>query len=205
MRAQRQQQSSAHHQRSEVALHERAMDDLRYIRDAMHSASAFTAVAGLGHVAAGMSALGAALLAHGRSPGDWLAIWIAEAAVGLALSLGFTLRKARRVNASLVRGSGRKFVLGFLPPTAVAVLLTPALVAVGAQSMLPAVWLLLYGAGITTAGAFSVRAVPAMGAAFLLVGTAALLFPEQGDAWLALGFGGVHIGFGLLIGRRHGG
>jgi hypothetical protein len=85
-------------------------------------------------------------------------------------------------------------------------LLTPTLAAAGAYSVLPGVWLLLYGTGVVTGGAFSVRIVPVMGLAFMALGTAALIAPAGwGEGFLAAGFGGVHILFGLVIARRHGG
>jgi hypothetical protein len=38
------------------------------------------------------------------------------------------------------------------------------------------------------------------------LGAIALFTPVRwGDALMALGFGGLHIGFGLVIARRHGG
>jgi hypothetical protein len=75
-----------------------------------------------------------------------------------------------------------------------------------AQRVLPGMWLLLYGLGITTAGAFSIRAVPLMGLGFIILGAAALFIPAlDGDLMMALGFGGLQVGFGLLIARRHGG
>jgi hypothetical protein len=55
-------------------------------------------------------------------------------------------------------------------------------------------------------GAFSVPAVPVMGLAFIGAGFASFITPSSwGDAYLAAGFGGLHIGFGLLIARRYGG
>ncbi len=45
-----------------------------------------------------------------------------------------------------------------------------------------------------------------MGACFLAVGMCALFAPVGwANPLLALGFGGLHIGFGLWIARRHGG
>ena len=68
------------------------------------------------------------------------------------------------------------------------------------------VWLLLYGTGVTTAGAFSIRIVPVMGLCMMAVGAAALWSaPWGGDLFMALGFGVVQIAFGLVIARRYGG
>ena len=188
-----------------TSLPDRAIENLRYIRDTMDRAASFTALSGWGFAAAGATALGAVALASQLTPGAWLIVWLVEAALGLALSLGFTLRKARRSSAPIMRGAGRKFTLGFIPPAIAAVVLTPALLAAGAEQAVAGTWLLLYGAGITTAGSFSVRAVPAMGVAFMVVGALALALPASRDAWLAFGFGALHVGFGAYIARRHGG
>ena len=92
------------------------------------------------------------------------------------------------------------------PGFTVVALLTLALARSGAQELLPGVWLSLYGAGLVTGGLFAIRVVPVMGAAFMGLGAAALLGPPAWSQWLLLaGFGGLHVGFGVAIERRHGG
>ena len=189
------------------ALSARAMANLEFIRDTMASATAFTAVPGWGMAATGVTALGAAVLAS-REPSarEWLAVWMVEAIVGLVIGATTMALKARAAATPLLTGSGRKFALSLLPALAVGAVFTVVLYQNGLASLLPGAWLLLYGTGVLAAGAFSVSAVPALGLGFLVLGTASVLGPASwGNAVLAVGFGGLHIAFGVVIARRYGG
>jgi hypothetical protein len=190
-----------------VALHARAMDNLHFIRRTMERAGSFTALSGWGFLAVGLTGLAAAPIAAMQpTPEMWLTTWIVAALLATLVAGGATLRKARLAGQGLLAGPGRKLVLSFAPPTAVAALLTPVLFDAGLPHLLPALWLLLYGAGVVTGGTFSVPVVPVMGVTFMAVGAAALISPESwGDAFMALGFGVLHVVFGALIARRHGG
>lgn len=184
-----------------------AAEHLRYIREMMARSSAFTAVPGWGSVAVGATAVGAAVVAAQMpTAAAWLAVWIGEAALALTLGALLLVRKARRGGVPLRSGAGRKYVLSLLPPLVAGALLTFALAQHGQHALLPPLWLLLYGAGTMTGGAFSVRPVPLMGLAFMAAGVLALLLPAAwADALLGIAFGGFHLGFGLWIARAHGG
>jgi len=190
-----------------IPIDARAADHLRYIRETMERAAEFTAVPGWGGLAMGITAVAAAWLAHLQATSEgWLAVWLIEAFVAVAIAAPAAATKAHRANSALFSGPGRKFVLSFAPPIFVGALLTLALIRSGHLTLLPGVWLLLYGTAIVTGGAFSVRIVPLMGLCIMVFGGAALLSPPSwNDVWMAAGFGGVQIVFGAWIARRFGG
>lgn len=181
-------------------------DDLRFIRETMEQSASFTAVPGWGQVAMGATALLSAWIASRQTAAAmWLAVWLGDAVLAASIALVATQNKAQRAGVPLTSGPARKFALSFLPPIAVAAILTPVLYQGGLARVLPGSWLLLYGAGVVSAGAFSVAIIPVMGLGFMLTGISALLLPGWGNALMAAGFGGFHIIFGLLIARRYGG
>jgi hypothetical protein len=184
-----------------------AADNLRFIRSAMERASSFTAVPGLGGVAMGVTALVAAAVSlRARTPDVWLGVWLAEACVAVSIGVWAMARKARRTGSELFSGPARRFLLTLTPPLGAGAVLTLVLTREGLVTLLPGVWLLLYGTAVVTGGAMSVRTVLVMGALLMLLGCAALSSPAAfGTAYLAAGFGVVHIVFGLAIARRHGG
>lgn len=189
------------------ALHDRAMDNLQFIRKTMEGAALFTAVSGVGAVLVGLVALAAAGLAGMQTTvTGWLGVWLGAALVAVPLMVGAILVKARRSGVSLWSRPGRRFVLGLTPPLAAGAVLTQVLLEAGAVDLLPGLWLLLYGTAVITGGAFSVRVVPVTGLCFMVLGVVTLMAPPAwGDLLLAAGFGGLHLVSGVVIWRWHGG
>ncbi|HVX40609.1 MAG TPA: hypothetical protein VHB25_13650 [Gemmatimonadaceae bacterium] len=188
-------------------IHARAMDNLRFIRGMMERAGTFTALSGWGQVVIGLTAIGAAFVAARLTlPGAWVAVWLAEAGIAAGISVASMAIKSHAANMPLLTGPMRKLILSFSPPMLVGAVLTAVFVERQLYAFLPGMWMLLYGAAVVTAGTFSTRSVPVMGAGFMLCGAAAFVAPAAWTTPLMIAaFGGLHIVSGVWIARRHGG
>ncbi len=188
-------------------MHEHALSNLRYIREAMERASTFTSIPGWGGVAVGITAIAAATIGHrATTPRAWIATWLAEAVIAAAIAAVTMVRKARRANVSFRGAPARRFFVSYFAPIFAAAALTFVLARAELYSALPATWLLLYGASFVSSGAYSIPAVPVMGVCFMVLGVAACFFPLWGgNALLGIGFGGLHVVFGFVIAKGHGG
>src|SRR5688500_6212179 len=180
------------------SISSQAADDLTFIRSAMERSSAFTAIPGAGGVVMGVIGLIAALVgARQPTPDRWLGTWLAAAFLALVIELVAMVWKARRAGLTLTGTNARRFALGIAAPLVAGAAITYELWAVRNFSVMGPAWLLLYGAGVLAGGMFSVPVVRAVGMCFMAAGLAASLTPpEWGNIWLAIGFGGRHVGFG---------
>ena len=188
-------------------IHEHALSNLRYIREAMERASSFTSIPGWGGVGVGVSAIVAAVLAHPYAgTRRWLMTWLAEAVIAAIIAGVTMVHKANRANVSFRGAPARRFFSSYLAPIAAGAALTYLLGHQALYAILPATWLLLYGASFVSSGASSIPVVPVMGLCFMVLGLAACFVPPSAaNVLLGVGFGGLHVIFGYLIARRYGG
>jgi hypothetical protein len=190
-----------------------ALDDLKVIRETMERTAQFTGLPGRGMMLVGVTALVTSWFAARYSHWftRWMLIWIVEAFVAFTIAFVSGHLKAKSVGQSLWWGPGRRMMVALGPPLFAGAVLTMALYMNNYQfrlaSVIPGVWLLLYGSALMAAGAHSVPSVPVMGSAFLVLGGVVLLMnaPWAMNVAMGLGFGGLHMGFGWYIARRHGG
>jgi hypothetical protein len=190
-------------------MREHALDNIRFIRAAMERAGSFTSIPGWGGVAVGVTAIAATAMAQqylGRSLRMWLAVWLAEAFVAASIGFGSMFLKARRSDAAFMSGAARRFFISYFAPLVTGAILTGALVRAESYAAIPAAWLLLYGTAFVSSGVFSIRVIPVMGVAFMILGVLAALLPlGASNIVLGAGFGGLHIIFGFIIARSYGG
>lgn len=188
---------------------DRAIDNVRFIREMMERSASFTAVPGWGGMLMGATAIAAAFQANYYRPSmrDWLLVWLCEAALAFAIGLLTLWQKAKFVGQPLSRSTpGLKFLFSFAPPLFCGIVITLGLWRYGYFDILVPVWLLCYGAAVVCGGAFSVRPVPVMGWFFMALGSAGFLIPPAySDHLMGVSFGLLHIIFGAIIARRYGG
>jgi hypothetical protein len=170
----------------------------------MERAVAFTVMPGWGGVLMGLVAFfTAAIASRMEDPLSWLITWLGAAALAVLIGLSDMAQKARADHASRWRAAGWRFAMALAPPLVAGAFLTFVLFRAGEAVLLPGFWLLIYGVAVTGASPFSIRAVRWMGLAFMLIGGAALVSPPAwGDAFMAAGFGAIHVVFGLWIARH---
>jgi len=191
------------------AIHEHALDNLRYIRETMERAGSFTTIPGWGGVAIGVTAAIASTVSQrftSADPGTWTRIWLAEAVLAGAIALLTMWRKGRRASVDFTSVPARRFFVSYFAPIAAAALLTVVLIRANLVLALPALWLLMYGASFVSSGAFSIRVIPVMGVCFMTLGAAAAFVPlPVGNVLMGAGFGALHLIFGFIIARSYGG
>ena len=133
-------------------------------------------------------------------------VWLGEALLAALISLVGMVKKTGSLAKLAASIPARKCALSLAPPLAAGAVLTVIMMEQHLYAALPGMWLMLYGVAVITGGAFSVRVVPVMGICFAILGTIAFALPASwANGLMAAGFGGLHVIFGWIIARRHGG
>ena len=190
-----------------VSIGDRALDNLKFIRETMERSTHFTAVPGYGGMLMGGTAVAAAVIATSQPLlRDSLITWLVEAALAFAIGLLAMWQKSKIAGQSLFSAPAKKFAMSFAPPMIIGVLITLGLWRYGQFYIMPPVCMMCYGAAVVCGGAFSVRVVPVMGWCFIILGAVAFTLPiSYGNLMMASSFGGLHVIFGAIIARRYGG
>jgi hypothetical protein len=185
-----------------VSLDTHAMATLRYIRESMDAAGC-VAVPGSAGIAMGM--VGLAAMAMSLLPElaqHWFVIWVAAGPIAAFAGALLMTRSTSFVSFIAMGTPGRKLLLGLIPCLFAGAVLTSVLWKANDIAAVPGAWLLLYGCSLISASAFIKMIVAWMGACFVALGVIAFMVPAPWHVpLLGLGFGGLHILFGILIGR----
>jgi hypothetical protein len=185
-----------------VQLDTHAAATLRYIRASMESAAS-PSVPGSTGIASGVIGVLAAIVSSvpALRP-HWLLIWLLAAVVAAAVGGALLLRQPSLGSLTIGGAPIRRFAIGLLPSLFAGAVMTWVLWTSAGPRLIPGTWLLLYGCGLIAASAATVRTIGILGGSFVAAGLLALLLPEHWQIlMLGVGFGGLHIVFGYLMGR----
>ncbi len=189
-----------------VPIESRALGTLAYIRASIESSSSMD-VPGMAGIVMGLIGLLAAMaVSLPRGAPHWLAIWLAAAAVAFMLGGALVARQIAERGHTRYLGPARKFLLCLCPALLAGAVLTFVLCSAAMRNLIPGMWLLLYGCAVLSASAVTnagiMRLICTMGALFVVLGCATFALPSGAHTlMLGLGFGVLHIVFGILIGR----
>jgi hypothetical protein len=176
---------------------------LRYIRASMDGA-ALLALPGSAGIALGLVGLLATALSYiGSLRAYWVEIWLLAGMLATVIGSLLVVRESSLRGLNLVGMPLRRFALCLFPSLFIGLIMTALLWRHGDLHDIPGTWLIAYGGALIAASATTTRTIGVMGAAFSLLGLITLLLPDSLHIpALAAGFGGLHIVFGIIIGRR---
>jgi len=189
-----------------ASIESRALGTLAYIRASIESSGSMD-VPGMAGIVMGVIGLLAAIaVSLPRFAPHWLGIWLAAAAGALMLGGALVARQIAERGHTRYWGPARKFLLCLCPALLAGAVFTFALWHAGVTHLIPGMWLLLYGCAVLAAGTVTsagiMRLICVMGCLFIALGSATLASPARMHTlMLGLGFGVLHIIFGVLIGR----
>jgi hypothetical protein len=186
-----------------VALDTHALGTLQYIRASIDAAGLLAVPGSAGIAMGAVGVLTALLVSLKPLAAHWLQIWLIAGLVAIAFGTALMVHQVVTRGTALYRGPLRKFLMCLCPPLLVGGVLTWQLWLHGEIALIPGVWLLMYGCAVMAASTLTRRALAVMGALLAVLGVIALQLPlSYQNAALGVGFGGLHLLFGILIGGR---
>lgn len=203
-----------------------SLHTLTEIRDLMERSSKFLSLSGLSGVFAGIFALIGAAVAYIRFKTDWLAdiliplgthqgrsrpdvitFLILDGCCVLILSLAvgilFTVRRGRKKGLTLWNGSSKRLLVGMLIPLVTGGIFCLAMLHYGFIWLVFPVTLLFYGLALVNASRFTYPEVFYLGISEIVLGCIALFLTGYSLIFWALGFGVLHIVYGLSMYNRY--
>jgi hypothetical protein len=172
---------------------------LGVIRTLMERGTRYTNLSGNAGVAAGtLALLGCALRLWLNTP--FLLTWIGVLLAACGAIVYFTAEMARANGEPFWTRQARTVVLALTPALICALVMTAVLARVGQETLLPGVWMLLWGVGALAMSFFTPRMISLLGVAFMVAGTATLIAGPVSDS-LAMGltFGAIHLAYGIVL------
>jgi hypothetical protein len=189
-----------------VPIETRALGTLAYIRSSIELSGSMVVPGTAGVLMGSIGILAAIVASTPRWAPHWLLIWVLAGGTAFLVGGALMARETAQSGHARYLGPVRKFLLCLCPALFAGAVLTFVLWHAGMERLLPGTWLLLYGCAVLSASTVTIpstmRLIGIMGTLFVVLGSLGFaLPPAEHTALLGLGFGALHIVFGILIGR----
>jgi len=201
-------------------------EDLRTIRKIMEESTKFLSLSGLSGVFIGLFAIAGAAIAwfiildggninyeeylNNMSDKEAASIrWqIAISALtvlllSVATAIFFSFRNAKRSGYRLLTPASKRLLINLSVPLASGGTFALILAFQNHVQLIIPVFLIFYGLALINAGKFTYGEIFYLGVAEILTGLVSTLFPGQGLLFWILGFGILHIVYGIMMYRKY--
>jgi len=201
-------------------------EDLKTIRKIMEDSTKFLSLSGFSGLFPGLYALAGACIAHfmvlGASETSFsrylnsgpsqqnseisLKLGILALSVlilSIITAFGFSLQKAKRSGQSIWTPVSKRLLNSLFIPLITGGVFALVLLAQGLIQLVIPVFLIFYGLALINAGKFTFGEIFYLGVLEIITGLLAALFPAQGLMFWTIGFGVLHIAYGLFLYRKY--
>ncbi len=204
----------------------KSIEDIKTIRKIMEESSRFLSLSGLSGIFAGLTAIAGALFAYffihnsgmvsndgyftnfpgilASAPGWQL---LTDAALVLVLSVlfsvYFSIKRAKSDRKSFWSPVSKRLLLNLLIPLFTGGVFIIALLLQNQIQLIVPGFLIFYGLALVNAGKFTFGEIFYLGILEIVTGLAAAFVPAWGLIFWIIGFGLLHIIYGLLMYRRY--
>ena len=201
---------------------EEYLADIKHIKDMMNRSSRFISLSGMSGVSAGVFALIGAIMAHqtiytsvvnlGYRPIILdqnklvllliIAVSVLIAAVGSGIF--FTTRKAKKNNQKLWDVQTKRLIINLFIPLVTGGILSLILLFKGYVGLVAPLTLIFYGLGLVNGSHFTLNEIRSLGLIEIALGLVSMNFIGYGLYFWAVGFGVLHIVYGIIMQVKHG-
>ncbi|MFV0606742.1 MAG: hypothetical protein ACK5NK_12965 [Niabella sp.] len=197
-------------------------DDLQHIRQMMEQSSRFISLSGLSGVVAGVIALAGAGLAYtillkngidysdnvrSLAPVDLLWKLILLAIIILVLAVGsgiwFTVRKSKQKGLKIWTRTTQLLLVNLFVPLLAGGIFCIALIYHGSIGYVAPATLVFYGLALVNGAKLTYSDIQYLGYCEVFLGLVAMFLPGYGLIFWALGFGVLHIVYGIVMYQKY--
>jgi len=203
-------------------MDQKISDDLAHIRSIMERSSRFLSLSGLSGVGAGVVGLVAGLIAMYWTSGSDMTLEKARMSVGagilvqslillgasallLAIFCGcyFTVRKSKKLGLQIWTATTKKILVQLAIPLAVGGMFVLALLRYNLYGLIAGTTLIFYGLALVNAEKYTYSDIKYLGFLEIILGCLSLFFIGKGLIFWTIGFGVLHIVYGIILYRKY--